>query len=106
MRELIAEGSALDRIADLGGQMNSLPYCNFELTEDDVLYTRQSSGGGYGDPLERDLQLVLKDVVLGLVSTAAAGEVYGVVIGHDQIDVDATERLRSSMRAARLGNGQ
>ena len=106
LRELIAEGSALDRIADLGGQMNSLPYCNFELTEDDVLYTRQSSGGGYGDPLERDVQLVLKDVVLGLVSTAAAGEIYGVVIDHDQIDVDATERLRSSMRAARLGNGQ
>ena len=106
LRELIAEGSALDRIADLGGQMSSLPYCNFELTEDDVLYTRQSSGGGYGDPLARDVQLVLKDVVLGLVSSAAAGEIYGVVIDHDQIDVDATERLRSSMRAARLGNGQ
>lgn len=106
LREAIAEGSALDRIADLGGQMNSLPYCNFELTEEDVLYTRQSSGGGYGDPLERDAQRVLKDVVLGLVSTEAAGEVYGVVIDHDKIDVDATERLRTAMRRARLVNGR
>jgi N-methylhydantoinase B len=105
LRELIAEGAALDRMQDLGGQMNSLPYCNFEITEDDVLYTRQSSGGGYGDPLERDPQVVLKDVVLGLVSTEAARQVYGVVLEKDAgaIAVDATERLRSAMKAARLG---
>jgi N-methylhydantoinase B len=105
LRERIAEGAALDRMQDLGGQMNSLPYCNFEVTEDDVLYTRQSSGGGYGDPLERDAERVLRDVLLGLVSTQAAGEVYGVVIDHDKIDADATERLRNTMRAARRGNG-
>lgn len=103
LRELMAEGAALDRVENLGGRRTSLPYCNFEITEDDVLYTRQSSGGGYGDPLEREAQMVLKDVVLGLVSTEAAREVYGVVIDKEKIDVDATERLRSSMRAARLG---
>jgi N-methylhydantoinase B/oxoprolinase/acetone carboxylase alpha subunit len=82
-----------------------LPYCSFEITEDDVLYTRQSSGGGYGDPLERDVEMVLKDVVLGLVSPEAAREVYGVVVIADSqaIDVGATERLRNAMRAARLG---
>ncbi len=102
LRELITEGAPLDRRDDLGGQTNSLPYCNFELTENDVLYTRQSSGGGYGDPLERDAQMVLQDVVLGLVSTEAAREVYGVVIDQDDIDTGATERLRSEMRAARV----
>jgi N-methylhydantoinase B len=105
LRERIVQGSALDRIEDMGGQMNSLPYCNFELTEDDVLYTRQSSGGGYGDPLERDVEMVLQDVVLGLVSTEAARDVYGVIVGGDKIDIDATEKLRNSMRAARLGQG-
>ena len=105
LRELMAQGSRLDRMQDFGGQTNSLPYCNFEVTEDDVLYTRQSSGGGFGDPLERDVEMVLKDVVLGLVSSEAAREVYGVVIDKEKIDVDATERLRSSMRAARLGRG-
>jgi N-methylhydantoinase B len=103
LRDRMAQGAALDQIENLGGQTNSLPYCNFEITEDDVLYTRQSSGGGYGDPLERDVAKVLKDVVLGLVSPGAAREVYGVVIAKEKIDVDATERLRSSMRAARLG---
>jgi N-methylhydantoinase B len=103
LREMMAQGDALDRIENLGGQTSSLPYCNFEITEDDVLYSRQSSGGGYGDPLERDVEMVLKDVVLGLVSPEAAREVYGVVIDKEKIDVDATERLRSSMRAARLG---
>jgi N-methylhydantoinase B len=103
LRDRMAQGAALDQIVNLGGQTNSLPYCNFEITEDDVLYTRQSSGGGYGDPLERDVAMVLKDVVLGLVSPEAAREVYGVAIDTEKIDVDATERLRSSMRAARLG---
>jgi N-methylhydantoinase B len=103
LRDRMAQGAALDKIENLGGQMNSLPYCNFEITEDDVLYTRQSSGGGYGDPLERDVEMVLKDVVLGLVSPEAAREVYGVAIDKEKIDVDATGRLRSSMRAARLG---
>jgi N-methylhydantoinase B len=102
LRALIAQGAAVDRMQDLGGQTNSLPYCNFEVTEDDVLYTRQSSGGGYGDPLERDLNMVLKDVVLGLVSTDAAREIYGVMIAGDKIDLEATERLRKSMRATRV----
>jgi N-methylhydantoinase B len=101
LRELIAASAALDRMQDLGGQINALPYCNFELTEHDVLYTRQSSGGGYGDPLERDAEMVLKDIVLGLVSTEAAREIYGVMINGNKIDIGATERLRKSMRAAR-----
>lgn len=107
LQKLIIEGAALDRIEDLGGQKNSLPYCNFEITEDDVLYTRQSSGGGYGDPLERDAQMVLKDVVLGLVSPDAAREIYGAVVRKDGagLDHEATERLRSAMKAARLGPG-
>lgn len=104
LRERIAEGAALDRVEDLGGQMHSLPYCNFELTEDDVLYTRQSSGGGYGDPLERDAEKVLRDVLLGLVSPQAAAEVYGVVIENDKVAADATARLRSAIRTSRPGN--
>jgi N-methylhydantoinase B len=105
LRELIAQGVALDRRQDLGGQVTSLPYCNFELTEHDVLYTRQSSGGGYGDPLERDSQMVLKDIVVGLVSVEAARDVYGVVVYENAQEVDdaATERLRSKMRTARVG---
>jgi N-methylhydantoinase B len=37
-------------------------------------------GGGYGDPLERDPDLVARDVEDGLVSVERARDVYGVVL--------------------------
>ena len=57
---------------------------------------RLANGGGYGDPLERDPQLVLKDVIDGLVSKQAAQEIYGVVLKQNEqtIDLTATENLR------------
>jgi N-methylhydantoinase B len=51
-------------------------------------------GGGYGDPLERDLALVLRDVGLGYYSREQAAEMFAVVIGDGGVDAAATERLR------------
>src|SRR3712207_8132327 len=64
-------------------------------------------GGGYGDPLKRDPELVLQDAILGFVSPVAAEREYGVKItcskrpderislpGHYAIDWDATRQLR------------
>ena len=61
---------------------------------------RSAGGGGWGDPLDRDPQQVLRDVVEGYVSTSAAREDYGVVLNDDSDAVDdaATAALRSSMR--------
>lgn len=63
------------------------------------LYTwRLPGGGGYGDPLARDPQRVLADVVDGLVSPEAAEREYGVkVCASDhgwEIDQQETQRLR------------
>ena len=65
-------------------------------------------GGGYGDPLERQPERVLHDVVEGFVSIEAAAREYGVAVRflgepgqlvrmpkHYEIDWDATNRLRS-----------
>jgi N-methylhydantoinase B len=57
-------------------------------------------GGGYGDPLERDPDLVRRDVEDGLVSQEHAREAYGVVLtGADgagfAVDVDATRERRA-----------
>jgi N-methylhydantoinase B len=54
----------------------------------------QTGGGGYGDPLRRDPELVLADVRRGLISAAVARDVYGV----------DPERpgLRDELRARRL----
>ena len=54
-------------------------------------------GGGWGDPLERDSALVLRDVQDGVVSRRAVREEYGVVLDEEtaRVDVDATRRLRA-----------
>jgi N-methylhydantoinase B len=64
-------------------------------------------GGGWGDPLDREPQAVLDDVLDEYVSTAGAEREYGVVLTGSledltlAVDEDATEKLRSERRAAR-----
>jgi len=59
-----------------------------------------SGGGGWGNPTERDIELVRNDVRNGGVSVKRAREVYGVVISGDSFEVDelGTTRLREEMR--------
>lgn len=61
---------------------------------------RTGGGGGWGDPLEREAELVELDVSQGLVSVAGAADHYGVVIGPENMKLDkaATETLRAEMR--------
>jgi N-methylhydantoinase B len=66
----------------------------------DRLSCRSSGGGGWGDPLERDPQLVERDVELGYVSQGQARSLYGVAIGEDgRVDHKATKVLRGKGRA-------
>ena len=51
-------------------------------------------GGGYGDPFERDPQLVLRDVSLGYYTRQQAAELFGVAIAEAGVDLAETERLR------------
>ncbi len=67
-----------------------------------------AGGGGFGDPLERDPQKVLVDVIDDYVSIRRAALDYGVVIKEIdadlceyEIDTAATEALRTDMRAKR-----
>jgi N-methylhydantoinase B/oxoprolinase/acetone carboxylase alpha subunit len=46
----------------------------------DVITFYNPGGGGYGDPRERDPELVRRDVMYGYVSPEKAKEAYGVVI--------------------------
>ena len=66
-----------------------------------------AGGGGWGDPLERDVQRVLDDVIDGKVSRTAAASDYGVVMtdcGRD-VDLAATHRGRARIRAGRAAAG-
>jgi N-methylhydantoinase B len=58
-------------------------------------------GGGYGDPLEREPDLVARDVENGLVSAGRAREVYNVALTRDRdgncvVDEEETARLRGA----------
>ena len=71
----------------------------------DVVRWVLPGGGGWGDPLERDPERVLRDVRNELVGPAAAERDYGVVVdtGRWTVDEAATVRLRAGRRAARTG---
>lgn len=57
------------------------------------------SGGGYGDPRERPIELVLDDVLDGYISAEIARRDYGVVVRADgTLDADATARERAERR--------
>ncbi|HLH99056.1 MAG TPA: hydantoinase B/oxoprolinase family protein [Xanthobacteraceae bacterium] len=62
---------------------------------------RTGGGGGWGDPLDRDIALVRADVIEELISRVAAREHYGVVFQGDEIDEAATKELREWMRSRR-----
>jgi N-methylhydantoinase B/oxoprolinase/acetone carboxylase alpha subunit len=59
-----------------------------------------ASGGGYGNPLEREPELVLKDLLDELINERTVREEYGVVIRNNAIDEEATQQLRAKMSRA------
>ena len=80
-----------------------LPYCEIDLKPDGVLYIRSASGGGYGDPLERDPKLVAEDFSNGLISKETAEEIYGVILDENGLapNLAATQNLRLRFRQER-----
>ncbi len=69
------------------------------IAKGDLLSIRTGGGGGYGNPLERDPERVLEDVLEELVSIEAAQELYGVIFEDEdkiEIDYEATKRIRAS----------
>lgn len=75
----------------------------------EVIRIRTTGGGGWGDPLERPVDEVLRDVRWRKVSAEGARADYGVVLlpgsADDPVaDEAATSSLRASLRAARTGD--
>ena len=77
------------------------PKLTITLKQGDRFRHQQASGGGYGDPLARDPDAVLRDWRDERVSLAQAREVYGVALDAPGrcVVADETERLRTAMRA-------
>jgi N-methylhydantoinase B len=83
------------------GEIRRLPSkCTVPLERGDKLIIRTPGGGGYGDPLKRDPDLVLRDFLNGLVSIDAAQKDYGVVIDDENrlFLAEPTEELRRTRK--------
>jgi N-methylhydantoinase B/oxoprolinase/acetone carboxylase alpha subunit len=81
----------------------------FELCADGEIYMIcQGSGGGYGDVLERDPALVMKDLEEDLMSHENARDIYKVVYDERSLVVDegATQALRQAYRRERIARSK
>ena len=99
----LADGRALAEISNWGGELVHLPSkADGTLYMGDILRFYPPGGGGWGDPLDREEELVLKDFKNGVVTSEFAGKLYGVVLTKSgDIDLDMTKELRDSMRRER-----
>ncbi len=70
-----------------------------QLAEGTLVTATAGGGGGYGNPLERDIGAVRRDVNNGYVSVERARQDYGVVIDpqSSEVDVAATKKLRGDL---------
>ncbi|HIM37533.1 MAG TPA: hydantoinase B/oxoprolinase family protein, partial [Dehalococcoidia bacterium] len=94
-------GSATKNFLNPDTDLQELP-CKklMTLKKGDLYRVIQAGGGGYGDPLKRDIYAILDDVQQEKLSVAHARTEYGVVIDPDTLALDtaATDVLREEMR--------
>ena len=69
--------------------------------EGDTLVFRTAGAGGWGDPLDRGPERVLRDVLRDLVTAEVALRDYGVVVDGRVVDEAATESERARLREER-----
>jgi N-methylhydantoinase B len=86
--------------AEIKGRVN-LP--EFTIVADFV-----GGGGGYGDPIEREPDMVAKDVGRGIVSPRMAEKIHGVVLIQSSLIPDniATLKRRQQIREERIREGK
>jgi len=103
--ELLREGklpASRAEVEELAGPLARLRFDELILPvpAGDCVVVEFNGSGGYGDPLQREPDLVRCDVEEGQVSAGAALRHYGVVLD----DLAASERERERIRAERPGH--
>ncbi|MBW1804636.1 MAG: hydantoinase B/oxoprolinase family protein, partial [Deltaproteobacteria bacterium] len=84
------------------GQIEEITINSFiKVRKGDIITLHGMGGAGFGNPFEREVDRVQRDVRDGFVSVEKAKEEYGVVInpGTMEVDVETTEVLRKKMAA-------
>ena len=94
-----------DDTADLKGKRVTLGLReqNFTQAPNDVYAVRWTGGGGFGDPMDRDIEDIEADLEAMAVTPGAARTIYGAVFKPDgTIDKNATQEHRAAIRKKRL----
>ncbi|OHV66555.1 hydantoinase B/oxoprolinase family protein [Pseudofrankia sp. BMG5.36] len=89
----------------LGTRFTTAKISGLALKPGDALRLVIGGGGGWGDPLSRDIERVQSDVANQLYSEAFVRIAFGVVIDGGRLDVRATDDLRAELRAGRDDDG-
>ena len=90
-------GSSDCSIVSPEGKKKALPgKVTIRLDPGTRIVLKTAGGGGFGNPMERDQEKVLRDVEEGLISVKRAKEQYGVVVNPEanRINEESTIRLR------------
>jgi len=75
---------------------------NLKVAPGDRIVFRTAGSGGWGDPLDRDVEIVARDVRYGLVSREQARAAYGVVLAaDDRPDLAASVAHRAEAKQER-----
>jgi N-methylhydantoinase B len=87
----------------LSGQTYRPPHVSKDqdimMSEGDLITVRTPGGGGYGNPFEREPELVARDVQRGYFDTQDAARDYGVALNEDlSVDFSATTAARHTQR--------
>jgi N-methylhydantoinase B len=107
--EVFQQGQVVTDLGDLEGELEVQPAMRVtRLGGRDVTLCAYPGGGGYGDPLDRAPELVLRDIRNGLVSPEWARLIYGVVVKEGDppaLDLAATLERRLAIRRERAPQG-
>ena len=94
------DGTFSKTIFNPGRENRELGKITMPLKKGDVILLRTAGAGGWGNPLERDPNMVLDDVRNEKVNFKRAREVYGVIIDEKTMEIDKpeTHKIRQTMK--------
>jgi N-methylhydantoinase B len=104
--QIAATGRMPGDMSELDGEVDWVPAKSFDRRPgpDDVWVAAWAGSSGYGDPIQRDPQMVADDVAAGRVTADWAKRAYGVVLTRGgAVDAKRTEARRAAIRKERLG---
>jgi N-methylhydantoinase B len=88
------------------GTISPAKFVNCVVSPGDQILLQAPGGGGYGDPLQRPAESVIRDIDQGFISVDAGRSLYGVAVrkrnGHHELDAGGTDTLRTIMQKAHV----